>query len=45
MVMRLLTINDSGDLSLIEAEGNQEYAILSYIGGEDSDEVTYKDLI
>jgi hypothetical protein len=43
--MRLLTINDSGDLSLIEADGNLDYAILSHTWGKECDEVTYKDLI
>ncbi|KAF8865625.1 HET-domain-containing protein [Acephala macrosclerotiorum] len=45
--MRLLELNDNGDLSLIErASGSiPEYAILSHTWGPDGDEVIYEDLI
>ena len=45
--MRLLKLNDNGDLSLIERSGDNvyKYAILSHTWGPDGEEVTYEDLI
>jgi hypothetical protein len=43
--MRLLTLNNSGGISLIKPKGNPEYAILSHTWGADGDEVTYEDLV
>jgi tetratricopeptide (TPR) repeat protein len=45
--MRLLRLNDNGELSLIERSGDDipEYAILSHTWGPDGNEVTYEDLI
>jgi hypothetical protein len=45
--MRLLNLNDGGELSLIERSGDNipEYAILSHTWGPDEEEVTYNDLI
>ena len=45
--MRLLTVSDNNELSLVERVGNDipPYAILSHTWGADNDEITYKDLI
>ena len=45
--MRLLKLNDNGELSLIERSGYSipEYAILSHTWGPDGEEVTYEDLM
>jgi hypothetical protein len=45
--MRLLQLNDNGELSLIQRAGNNilEYAILSHTWGADGEEVTFKDLV
>lgn len=45
--MRLLKLNDDGDLSLVEYLDNKSfppYAILSHTWGGDNDEVTFKDV-
>jgi hypothetical protein len=45
--MRLLKLNDDGELSLIERSGDSipEYAIFLHTWGPDREEVTYEDLI
>jgi NACHT domain/Heterokaryon incompatibility protein (HET) len=45
--MRLLNLNENGELSLLERSRNStpEYAILSHTWGPDEEEVTYEDLI
>ncbi|PMD58686.1 uncharacterized protein K444DRAFT_489428, partial [Hyaloscypha bicolor E] len=45
--MRLLKLNDNGELSLVKRTGDQaqKYAILSHTWGPDGDEVSYEDLI
>ena len=45
--MRLLKLDDNGELSLVERVGNNipEYAILSHTWGADGEEVTFEDLI
>jgi hypothetical protein len=45
--MRLLKLDDNGELSLIKTVGNHvlEYAILSHIWGADDVEVTFEDVI
>ena len=45
--MRLLKLNDNGELSLVEQSGHNvlEYAILSHAWGPDGEEVTYEDLM
>jgi hypothetical protein len=45
--MRLLKLNDDGDLSLVEFVGDEipEYAILSHTWGANDEEVTFEDLM
>ncbi|KAG9201474.1 hypothetical protein G6514_005672 [Epicoccum nigrum] len=45
--MRLLTVSDNDELSLVERVGNDipPYAILSHTWGADNDEISYKDLV
>jgi hypothetical protein len=47
IVMRLLQLQDSGDLSLTEFLDDDVpgYAILSHTWGKDGEEVTFKDLV
>lgn len=45
--MRLLRLQDDGEFSLVEYQGNDvpDYAILSHTWGRDHDEVTYQDIM
>jgi hypothetical protein len=45
--MRLLTVSEHDELSLVERFGNEiePYAILSHTWGKDSDEVSFRDLV
>lgn len=45
--MRLLKLNDNGELNVVEPVGNHipEYAILSHTWGVGGEEVTFEDLI
>jgi hypothetical protein len=45
--MRLLRLNENGDLSLVEYQGNDipRYAILSHTWGADHEEITFRDLV
>jgi hypothetical protein len=45
ITIRLLTLNNTSDISLIKPKGNPEYTILSHTWGVDSNKVTYEDLV